>query len=380
MLCSVNAEVFNVSATCDSARRGTLFLNHGCVETPVFMPCGTYGSVKGMTPLQLAEVGTQILLGNTFHLMLRPGDELIARLGGLHRFMFWSKPILTDSGGFQVFSLETLRRTDDDGVTFRSPINGDRVRLTPEISMSVQTNLGADIVMVFDECTPQPASMKVTHDSMTRSMVWAKRSKNFYGGNGSLFGIVQGGLYDDLRLENLDRLTTIGFDGYAIGGLSVGETTDEMFGVLNALLPQMPENRPRYLMGVGTPSDLIKGVLLGVDMFDCVLPTRNARNGHVFSWNGIVRIRNAKFRYDPEPLSPNCACYACRHFSRAYIHHLDKCHEMLGATLMTIHNLHFYHELMSRIRACIEKGDLISASRSWLSRWGQEKNNEDSTS
>ena len=271
--------------------------------------------------------------------------------------------------GSRFFSLQTLRTTDEEGVTFRSPINGDEVRLTPEIAMRAQQNLNSDIAMVFDECTPQPSTLSSTSESMWRSLRWAELSKATYRGEGSVFGIVQGGLYIDLRLECLERLIGIGFDGYAIGGLSVGETTEEMFGVLEALVPDMPDYAPRYLMGVGTPSDLVKGVLLGIDMFDCVLPTRNARNGHLCSWEGLVRIRNARYRHDQEPISGKCCCYACRHFTRAYLHHLDKCHEMLGATLMTIHNLHFYHDLMANMRLHIESGDLMRISKRWLSDW-----------
>lgn len=380
MRCFAGDKVIEVIAQNGNARRCTLSLNHGTVETPVFMPCGTYGTVKGLTPIQLEEVGTQVLLGNTFHLMLRPGDGLIKEIGGLHEFMHWSKPILTDSGGFQVFSLKTLQKTDEDGVTFRSPVNGDEVRLTPEISMRVQRNLGADIAMVFDECTPQPATLNMTRESMLRSVSWAKRSKAIYDGDGAIFGIVQGGLYEELRLASLDALVEVGFDGYAIGGLSVGESPEEMFEILDFLLPYMPEDKPRYLMGVGTPSDLVRGVLTGVDMFDCVLPTRNARNGHVYSWEGIVRIRNARYRDDAEPLSRYCDCYSCRNFSRAYIHHLDKCHEMLGATLMSIHNLHFYHELMARLRSSIEESDLISKAQSWLRMWERTNVSQDNES
>ncbi len=344
---------FDVVHTDGTARKGRMSLDHGIVETPVFMPCGTYGSVKGMTPDQLTEVGTQILLGNTFHLWILPGEGLIHSLGGLHGFMQWHLPILTDSGGYQVHSLRDLAKVDDDGVTFRSPHNGDLLRLTPEKSMQIQEKLGSDIAMAFDECTDFPATRQVVRLSMQRSMEWARRSRDAYKGPGTLFGIVQGGVYDELRSESLQTLRNIGFDGYAIGGLSVGESIDEMFEVLNSLVHQMPDVSPRYLMGVGTPSDLLHGIGLGVDMFDCVLPTRNARNGYLFTSSGIVKIRNARYRADPEPIDANCLCSTCDRFSRAYLHHLDKRGEMLGATLMTIHNLHYYHNLARDSRDAI---------------------------
>jgi queuine tRNA-ribosyltransferase len=348
-------------ATDAAARRGRLSTAHGVVETPVFMPCGTYGTVKAMTPENLERVGTQMLLGNTFHLMLRPGDVAIRNLGGLHTFMQWPGPILTDSGGFQVFSLGSLRKVSEEGVLFRSPINGDRVTLTPESSMSVQINLGSDVAMIFDECTPYPATQAETRESMQLSLRWAERSRRAFDagrerGDTQLFGIVQGGMYETLRHESLDGLLDIGFDGYAIGGLSVGESAEEMDAVLKVLTPRMPVDSPRYLMGVGTPLDLVRGVGLGIDMFDCVLPTRNARNGHAFTSTGVVRIRNAAHRTDPAPLDASCTCYTCRRFSRAYLHHLERCGEMLGAVLMTEHNLHFYHGLMARLRASIETG------------------------
>ncbi len=350
--------MFEVVAESGEARRGELQLNHGKVETPVFMPCGTYGSVKALTPVQIRDVGTQILLGNTFHLMLRPGPDVMSDLGGLHGFMDWDGPILTDSGGYQVFSLRENVALDDEGVTFRSPVNGDRVRLSPEISMQMQKVLNSDIVMVFDECTPYPATHREARSSMLRSVGWAGASKSAYDGEGALFGIIQGSIYDDLRTESLASLLDIGFDGLAIGGLSVGETIEEMNAVLAALVPQMPSDHPRYLMGVGTPSDLIRGVVQGVDMFDCVMPTRNARNGHLFTWQGVVRIRNAVHKHDPSPIDPNCGCYTCQHFSRAYLHHLDRCREMLACTLMSIHNLHFYHELMTALRKRITENTL----------------------
>ncbi|MEZ5558300.1 MAG: tRNA guanosine(34) transglycosylase Tgt [Pseudomonadales bacterium] len=365
---------FELLASDGAARRGRLSTAHGSVETPVFMPCGTYGTVKAMTPEDLARSGTQILLGNTFHLMLRPGDETIRALGGLHRFMDWSGPILTDSGGFQVWSLGELRRISEQGVVFRSPVNGDRVELTPERSMAVQRNLGSDVVMVFDECTPYPASEAQARTSMELSLRWAARSRTAYGPGeaGLLFGIVQGGMYDGLRRESLAGLLDIGFDGYAIGGLSVGEGKDEMDSVLRGLLPHMPTARPRYLMGVGTPQDLVRGVELGVDMFDCVMPTRNARNGYVFTSRGTVKIRNARHRHADAPLDPECDCYACSRFSRAYLHHLDRCGEMLGSMLMTRHNLHYYHSLMARLRASIETGTFRSLVETLQTGWNSQ--------
>lgn len=349
---------FEVIALDGLARTGRLELGHGLVETPVFMPCGTYGSVKGLTPDQLQDVGTQMLLGNTFHLWILPGDEIIDSLGGLHEFMQWHRPILTDSGGYQVHSLRDLSKIDDDGVTFRSPYNGDLLRLTPEKSMSIQRSLQSDIVMAFDECTDYPASQEAVRESMLRSMKWARQSKDSYDGPGSLFGIVQGGLFEDLRAESLDILREIGFDGYAVGGLSVGESVEEMFELLESVAPNMPQTKPRYLMGVGTPSDLLHGVQLGIDMFDCVLPTRNARNGYLFTSQGIVKIRNARYREDPDPVDANCSCLTCTKFSRAYLHLMDKRGEMLGSTLMTIHNLHYYNQLMVGTRKSILNGNL----------------------
>ncbi|MEQ8689460.1 MAG: tRNA guanosine(34) transglycosylase Tgt [Pseudomonadales bacterium] len=356
--------MFKLLNTDGAARRGELSLPHGTVQTPVFMPCGTYGTVKGMTPERLSAVGTQILLGNTFHLLLRPGDLAMERLGGLHKFMQWSGPILTDSGGFQVFSLGDLRKLHEQGVTFKSPINGDRVELTPERAMQVQTRLGSDVVMVLDECTPHPATHTQAAESMALSMRWAQRSKvefsqrapTVINPGAKLFGIVQGGMYADLRRQSLEQLEQIEFDGYAIGGLSVGESKDEMDQVLTDLMPHMPAAAPRYLMGVGTPQDLVRGVSLGVDMFDCVMPTRNGRNGYLFTSKGIVKIRNAQYREDQGPVDEQCSCYTCENFSRAYLHHLDKCGEMLGGMLMTEHNLHYYHALMSQLRASIETG------------------------
>jgi len=343
-------EVINVDG---SARRGRLLTAHGAVETPVFMPCGTYGSVKGMTPELLSDVGTQMLLGNTFHLMLRPGDQVIARLGGLRRFMGWEGPILTDSGGYQVFSLKEMRKISEDGVKFRSPINGDQLMLTPELAMAVQTNLGSDVAMVFDECTSYPATRKEAEQSLLRSMRWAQRSLSSYSGSGLVFGIVQGGMHIELRRQSLAMLEDLNFSGYAIGGLSVGESKIEMQSVLESLLPHMPVTSPRYLMGVGTPADLVYGVTLGVDMFDCVMPTRHARNGHLFTNDGPINIRNQRFRDDTGPIDPECSCATCQRFSRAYIRHLQKCNEILGSRLATLHNVQHYQTLMAEMRGAI---------------------------
>jgi queuine tRNA-ribosyltransferase len=362
---------FELLSTCGPARRGVLTLGHGRVETPAFMPVGTYGTVKAMTPLQLKEVGAQIVLGNTFHLMLRPGAERIAALGGLHTFMGWDAPILTDSGGFQVFSLGELRKIREEGVTFQSPIDGARIFLSPERSMEVQQLLGSDIVMVFDECTPYPATREVVQASMELSLRWAARSRVAYSGEGALFGIVQGGMHLDLRQRSLDGLTAIGFDGYALGGLSVGESKAEMAHVVSAIAPAMPADRPRYLMGVGTPLDIVQAVAAGVDMFDCVMPTRNARNGHLFTSAGVLRVRNAKHRDSELPPDLACDCYTCRNFSRAYLHHLDRCGEMLGATLATIHNLRFYQRLMSSLRLAIDAGTLPALIEGLVRAWGE---------
>lgn len=348
---------FELLATDGGARRGRLTLAHGVVETPIFMPVGTYGTVKGLTPEELRDNGAQIILGNTFHLMLRPGEQLVQQLGGLHGFMHWDGPILTDSGGFQVWSLTELRKLTEQGVTFRSPVNGDKVLLTPERSVQVQHALGADIVMQFDECTDYPATEDEARTSMELSARWAQRCKVEHGNNANaLFGINQGSMHAALRLESQQRLADIGFDGYAIGGLSVGEPRDERLQVLDTLQPVMPADAPRYLMGVGTPQDLVDAVDRGVDMFDCVMPTRNARNGHLFTHQGVVKIRNAKYRDDDSPLDPACDCYTCTHYSRAYLYHLDRCDEMLGPRLNTIHNLHYYHRLMADMRAHIETG------------------------
>jgi queuine tRNA-ribosyltransferase len=339
------------------------------VETPAFMPVGTYGTVKAMTPEELEGLGAQIVLGNTFHLMLRPGTETIAHLGGLHRFMHWSGPILTDSGGFQVFSLGAMRRITEAGVKFRSPIDGSPVFLGPEESMAVQRALGSDIVMIFDECTPYPATEEQARVSMELSLRWAARSRTAHGDNpAALFGIVQGGMFEGLRSRSLDGLLDIGFDGYAIGGLSVGEPAEDRLRVLNHLAERLPADRPRYLMGVGTPQDIVAAVCRGVDMFDCVLPTRNGRNGHLFTRSGVVRIRNARYRDDAGPIDPECSCYTCRNYSRGYLRHLDGCNEILGARLNTIHNLTYYQDLMRDLRSAIAKGRLMAFAVDFLAR------------
>jgi queuine tRNA-ribosyltransferase len=350
---------FQVTATDGAARRGRLTLPHGVVDTPAFMPVGTYGTVKGVSPQELKSLGAQIVLGNTFHLWLRPGLDVIAAHGGLHRFMGWDGPILTDSGGYQVYSLGALRKITEEGVRFQSPVDGAPCFLTPEESMRIQRALNADIVMVFDECTPYPATPDDARDSMRLSLRWAARSKRAHEGNGNaLFGIVQGGMYEPLRDESLAGLGEIGFDGYAIGGLSVGESKREMLRVLGHTAPRLPADRPRYLMGVGTPHDLVAAVAAGMDLFDCVLPTRNARNGWVYTRRGILKLRNARHRDEVRPLDDECACYTCRNFTRAYLHHLQRVNEMLGARLNTLHNLHYYQELMRELRAAIEGGKL----------------------
>ena len=350
---------FKVTATDGAARCGTLETAHGTIDTPVFMPVGTYGAVKGVEPDDLRSLGAQIVLGNTFHLWLRPGLEVIAAHGGLHRFMGWDGPILTDSGGFQVFSLGELRKISEEGVKFQSPVNGDACFLTPEESMRIQRVLNSDIVMAFDECTPYPASFEQARDSMRLSMRWAGRSKAAHAGNpNALFGIVQGGMHEALRDESLAALTQIGFDGYAIGGLSVGEPKDDMLRILRHTAPQLPADRPRYLMGVGTPSDIVAAVSAGIDMFDCVLPTRNARNGWLFTRTGTVKIRNARYARDTRPIDEHCPCPACTRYTRAYLHHLQRVNEMLGARLNTLHNLTYYHILMRELREAIAAGDL----------------------
>jgi len=337
-----------------AARRARLVFERGAVETPAFMPVGTYGTVKAMTPEELREVGAEIILGNTFHLMLRPGMDVIRAHGGLHRFMHWDGPILTDSGGFQVWSLGELRKISEQGVTFQSPVNGDRIFMGPEESMAVQQALGSDIIMIFDECTPYPATEEQARASMELSLRWAARSKSAHEGHpGALFGIVQGGMYEHLRRESLAGLRQIGFDGYALGGLSVGEPKEEMLKVLDAIIPELPADKPRYLMGVGTPEDLVEAVRRGMDMFDCVMPTRNARNGWLFTHDGAVKIRNSRYADDTGPIDPLCRCYTCRHYSRAYLRHLQQCNEILGARLATIHNLYYYQTLMSGLREAI---------------------------
>ena len=356
---------FRVAATDGAARRGTLRLAHGVVDTPAFMPVGTYGTVKAMSPAELQEIGAQIVLGNTFHLWLRPGLEVIAAHGGLHRFMGWDGPILTDSGGFQVFSLGELRRISEEGVRFQSPVNGDACFLTPEESMRIQRVLNSDIVMVFDECTPYPADVAQAEESMELSLRWAARSRREFdagaaaaGSGNALFGIVQGGMFERLRDRSLAGLTGIGFDGYAIGGLSVGEPKDDMMRILAHTAPRLPPDKPRYLMGVGTPEDLVAGVADGIDMFDCVLPTRNARNGWIYTRHGTIKLRNAQYRDDIRPLDEACGCYTCRNFTRAYLHHLQKVNEILGARLNTWHNLFYYLELMQGLRGAIDHGRL----------------------
>jgi len=347
---------FSINSGDGAARRGQLAFPRGTVETPAFMPVGTYGTVKAMTPEELRALGAEIILGNTFHLMLRPGVDVVRAHGGLHDFMHWDGPILTDSGGFQVWSLGELRKISEQGVTFQSPINGDRIFMGPEESMAVQQALDADIIMIFDECTPYPATFEEARDSMELSLRWAERSKRAHGERAAaLFGIVQGGMYPDLRRESLRRLREIGFDGYALGGLSVGEPKAEMLKVLDAIVPEMPEHQPRYMMGVGTPEDLVEAVRRGIDMFDCVLPTRNARNGWLFTHDGQVKIRNSRYARDTGPIDPRCDCYACRNYSRAYLRHLQQCNEILGARLATIHNLHYYQTLMRGLREAIEQ-------------------------
>jgi len=370
---------FTLHKTDGLARRGTLQLAHGEVETPAFMPVGTYGTVKAMSPVELHDIGAHIVLGNTFHLWLRPGLEVIEVHGGLHQFMGWDGPILTDSGGFQVFSLGALRKITEDGVKFQSPVNGDKCFLSPEESMRIQKVLNSDIVMIFDECTPYPASEREAADSMRLSLRWAARSRAAHDGGSAhegnpnaLFGIVQGGMYENLRDESLNELVKIGFDGYAIGGLSVGEPKDDMRRILNHTAPQLPKDKPRYLMGVGTPEDLVASVTQGIDMFDCVMPTRNARNGMLFTRHGDIKIKNAQYRLDTRPLDEDCQCYTCRNFSRAYLHHLFRLGEILGSRLNTIHNLHYYQELMRGIRAAIDTNEFAAfVERFELQRGGK---------
>lgn len=358
--------IFAVQHTDGQARAAEMQFSRGTVQTPAFMPVGTYGSVKGMLPRDLQDVGAQIVLGNTFHLMLRPGTDVIKAHGDLHDFMQWQGPILTDSGGFQVFSLDKLRKIAEAGVKFRSPVDGSEVFLDPETSMQVQADLGADIVMIFDECTPYPATEQQARDSMELSLRWAARSRRAHDAlqnadrPKALFGIVQGGMFEQLRSASLQGLENIGFDGYAIGGLSVGEPKDDMDRIMAQTVAEMPADKPRYLMGVGKPADLVEAVCRGIDMFDCVMPTRNARNGHLFIRHGVIKIRNAQYRHDTRPLDEHCGCYTCRHFSRSYLQHLDKCGEILAAELNTIHNLYYYLELMRELRAAIVAGNLIN--------------------
>ena len=365
---------FEISATDGASRCGRLTLAHGTVETPVFMPVGTYGTVKAMTPEDLVALGAEIILGNTFHLMLRPGGEVVQSLGGLHGFMHWQKPILTDSGGFQVWSLETRNKVSEDGVEFRAPTDGSLVFLSPERAMEVQAQLGSDIQMIFDECTTYPATETQARASMELSLRWARRSRSAFDAGpaaargAALFGIVQGGMHEHLRSESLAGLVDIGFDGLAIGGLSVGEPEADRLRILEHTLPAMPAGQPRYLMGVGTPADIVQAVLRGVDMFDCVMPTRNARNGSLFVADGVVRIRNARYRDDPRPIEEGCGCYTCRNYSRAYLRHLDQCGEMLGSHLNTIHNLHFYMQLMGDLRRSIGRGDIEGFAADFLGR------------
>ena len=359
---------FDLLATEGHARRGRLTLNHGVIQTPIFMPVGTYGTVKGVMPRDLEAMGAQIILGNTFHLWMRPGLDVMKQFGGLHKFENWSKPILTDSGGFQVWSLGDMRKISEEGVKFASPVNGDRLFMTPEVSMQIQTVLNSDIVMQFDECTPywqgakgsgHITSVREARSSMELSMRWAKRSKAEFerlGNPNALFGIVQGGMFENLREESLAGLVEMDFPGYAIGGVSVGEPKDEMLRIMNHTPHRLPAHKPRYLMGVGTPEDLVDGVAAGVDMFDCVMPTRNARNGHLFTRFGDLKIRNARHRSDERPLDETCGCHTCQNFSRAYLHHLDRCGEMLGPMLTSIHNLHYYLNLMQEVRDALDAG------------------------
>ncbi|NNF16745.1 MAG: tRNA guanosine(34) transglycosylase Tgt [Gammaproteobacteria bacterium] len=363
---------FELLGTYGKARRGRLNFARGVVETPAFMPVGTYGTVKAMTPEELRAVGAQIILGNTFHLMLRPGTEIVQAHGDLHDFMHWDGPILTDSGGFQVWSLAEMRQISESGVTFRSPVNGDKVELTPEKSIDVQHRLGADIIMQFDECTPYPATREEAARSMQLSLRWARRclEQHRAGRAGpdspALFGIVQGGMHIDLRAESVAGLCEIGFDGYALGGLSVGETAAERSAVLEDTACRLPANKPRYLMGVGTPADLVTAVLSGVDMFDCVMPTRNARNGYLFTSEGVIKIRNSRFQRDTGPLDPDCECYTCKNYSRSYLRHLDRCGEILGPRLTTIHNLHFYQALMRTMREALEAENFADFASDYL--------------
>jgi queuine tRNA-ribosyltransferase len=361
---------FDLQATDGAARRGQLRFARGTVETPAFMPVGTYGSVKAMTPRDVRETGAEIILGNTFHLFLRPGLEIVEKFGGLHRFIGWDRPILTDSGGFQVFSLAHKRKITEEGVMFASPVDGSKVFLSPEVSMQIQTTLDSDIAMIFDECTPYPAAEKVASDSMELSLRWAARSRHAFDdlkNPNALFGIVQGSVYENLRQRSAAGLVDIGFDGYAIGGLAVGETEEERNHALDFTVPLLPRDKPRYLMGVGRPEDIVEAVRRGVDMFDCVMPTRNARNAHLFTSEGVIRLRNARYREDSGPLDPACDCETCQEYSRAYLHHLDRCNEMLGGRLNTIHNLRYYQRLMARMREALEGGVFAAFADAFLS-------------
>jgi len=361
---------FDVHAVDGAARCGTLTFRRGTVKTPAFMPVGTYGTIKSVTPEEVASDGTEIILGNTFHLMLRPGTAVIRKHGGLHEFMNWHSPILTDSGGFQVFSLANMRKLSEEGVRFQSPVNGDEVFLSPEKSMEVQHELNADVAMIFDECTPYPASESEARESMQLSLRWAARSRARFDElrdatpdrGEALFGIVQGGIYADLREESLTGLTEIGFDGYAIGGLAVGEPEDERIAVLDGLMSTMPVDHPRYLMGVGTPVDIVESVLRGVDMFDCVIPTRHARNGQLYTSRGIIKFRHARYADDTSPPDPDCGCYTCQNYSLAYLRHLVKCGEILGPRLATMHNLYYYQQFMRELRVAIDDGSLVQVA------------------
>lgn len=349
-----------------------MYFPRGEVATPAFMPVGTYGTVKGLNPDQIRATGADIILGNTFHLMLRPGTEVIMNHGDLHDFAAWNRPILTDSGGFQVFSLGEMRKISEEGVKFKSPIDGAEIFLGPENAIEIQHQLGSDIIMVFDECTPYPATETEARDSMELSLRWAERCKKAHGDNeAALFGIVQGGMYKHLRDQSLSGLLDSGFDGYALGGLSVGEPKAEMKEIVEHCADELPQDKPRYLMGVGTPQDIVHGVVQGIDMFDCVMPTRNARNAHLFTSQGLLRLRNSRYRNDTGPLDENCSCYSCKNFSRGYLHHLDKCREILGAQLNTIHNLHYYQQLMAGLREAIEQGRL----NAFVSQFESEQQN-----
>lgn len=369
---------YQLKNTDGRARRGELTFERPqgtfTVQTPAFMPVGTYGTVKGMTPEEVRETGAEILLGNTFHLWLRPGQEIMRKHGDLHDFMQWHRPILTDSGGFQVFSLGKLRKITEEGVKFQNPINGERIFLSPEKSMEIQYDLGSDIVMIFDECTPYPSTFEYAKNSMELSLRWAKRCRVHFdklGNKNALFGIIQGGVHENLRQISLDGLLEIGFDGYAVGGLAVGEPKEDMHRILEYICPKIPQDKPRYLMGVGKPEDLVEGVRRGIDMFDCVMPTRNARNGHLFVTDGVVKIRNAKYRDDTSTLDPECDCYTCKHYTKSYLYHLDKCGEILGARLNTIHNLRYYQRLMAQIRQAIEEQRFEAFVKTFYERMGK---------